>query len=89
MARKKVWAVKKRGFANPRTDSGCTTVWNYEVEVGKDWNYASLSIGDVHLDVYRKADLRSIQNMRKVLNEFEALAEKMLEERDAKSKEST
>lgn len=89
MAKKKTWSVRKRGFANPRTESGCTTTWNYEVEVTSDYDYASLTIGDVHLDVYRKADLRSIQNVRKVLNEFEALAEKMLEDKDAKSKEST
>lgn len=86
---KKTWVVRKRGFANPRTDSGCTTAWNYEVEHSKDWSMASLSIGNIHLDVYRRADLRAIQNMRKVLNEFEELAEKMLEDKDAASKEST
>ena len=93
---KKNWEVKKRGFVNPTASTGCTDAWYMEACVsydkdGKAWGYCTLSVGkDLYLEVSRKGDKRTIQNVRKILNEFEELADKMIEDLDnAKSKEST
>jgi hypothetical protein len=93
---KKNWEVKKRGFLNPTAATGCTDTYYMEACVkydsnGEPFGYCTLSVGkDLYLEIYRKADKRTIQNVRKILNEFEDLGDRMMEDlENAKSKKPT